>query len=85
MRREQVVDEEDSPRKSAQRWRKRAVDAALLLMRHDILETFKAVSDFWKIDPSYAWKLLKSSEEEDEAPPEETPSTSKEAGWHEQL
>ncbi len=71
VKREQVVDEEDSPRKSAQRWRKRAVDAARLLMRHDILETFKAVSDFWKIDPSYAWKLLKSSGDPDELPEEE--------------
>ena len=75
VKREQVVDEEDSPRKSAQRWRKRALDAALLLMRHDILKTFTAVADFWKIDPSYAWKLLKSSGEvdEDELPPEEAP------------
>jgi len=71
VKREQVVDEEDSPRKSAQRWRKRAVDAALLLMKHNILETFKAVADLWKIDPSYAWKLLKSSGDEDEESPEE--------------
>ena len=71
VRREQVVDEEDTPRKSAQKWRKRAVDAAQLLMGHEILESFKAVADLWKIDPSYAWKLLKSSGEEDEAPPEE--------------
>jgi len=82
VKREQVVDEEDSPRKSAQRWRKRAVDAAVLLMKRGILETFKAVADFWKIDPSYAWKLLKSSGEppeedeeaqEGEAPPEKAP------------
>ena len=71
VKREQVVDEEDSPRKSAQRWRKRAVDAALRLMKEEILETYKAVADFWKIDPSYAWKLLKTEEEEDE-PPEPT-------------
>ena len=46
------------------------MDAVLLLMKHNILETFKAVADFWKIDPSYAWKLLKSSDDEDK-PPEE--------------
>ena len=73
VKREQVVDEEDSPRKSAQRWRKRAVDAALLLMKEGIFDTFKAVADFWKIDPSYAWKLLKSKDEPEEAPEEEAP------------
>ena len=71
VKREQVLDEEDSPRKSAQKWRKRAVDAALLLMKEEILETFKAVADFWKIDPSYAWKLLKKKDDDDDEPPEE--------------
>ena len=73
VKREHVVDEEDSPRKSAQKWRKRAVDAALLLMKEDTLETFKDVADFWKIDPSYAWKLLKKKDDEDEPPEEEQP------------
>ena len=86
VKREQVVDEADSPRQSAQRWRKRAVDAAVLLMRHGILKTFTAVGDFWSIDPSYAWKLLKFSGEppeedeeaqEGEAPPEKAPPVSR--------
>jgi len=42
-------------------------------MRHDILETFKADADYWKIDPSYAWKQLKSKDEPEEAPEEEAP------------
>lgn len=66
VKRSQVVDEEDSPRKSAQRWRKRAIDSALMLMRNGVLETYKAVADLWKIDPSYAWKLLKSPSDEAE-------------------
>jgi len=65
------VDEEDSPRKSAQRWRKRAVDAALRLMKEEILETYKAVADFWDIDPSYAWKLLKKKDDDEDEPRQE--------------